>query len=154
MSSCPNSKHASVRSSSKFSKHAFILYAMSNPSTVHERVTLAIEDSGHNASSAARALRCSPEAVLQWMNGTTKNLRPVNLFALADLTGYSARWLATGEGPHIDSYRNTTIQHVVHVMENLPSEEQSKLARMADAFAGPASNDDPSTASNKRDMAS
>lgn len=153
MFSCANSKHASFMASSMFSKYASMLRCMSTLNTVHERVTHAIEKSGHNASSAARELGCTPEAVLQWMNGTTKNIRPVNLFALADLTGFSARWLATGDGPQIDSYRNATIQHVVQVMEKLPAEEQGKLARMADAFAGPASNDDPPATSSQRDMA-
>ncbi len=88
-----------------------------------------------------------------WMDGTTKTIKAENIFKLADLTGFSARWLATGDGPQIDSYRNTTIQHVVHVMEKLPADEQGKLARMADAFAGPASNDDPSATSGQRDMA-
>ena len=120
---------------------------------LHERVSHAITKSGHYASSVARELRITPEAVLMWMDGTTKTIKAENIFKLADLTGFSARWLATGDGPQIDSYRNTTIQHVVHVMEKLPADEQGKLARMADAFAGPASNDDPSATSGQRDMA-
>lgn len=68
-------------------------------STLSERVTKAINESGYNASSAARAIGCSPEAVLQWMNGPTKNLKGEFLFALADLTGFEARWIATGELP-------------------------------------------------------
>lgn len=121
-------------------------------SKLSERVALAIEKSGHYPSSAAKALGVSAEAVLQWISGTTKTIKAENIFALADLTGYSARWLATGVGPQIVSYRNATIQHVVQVMENLPPDEQSKLARMADAFAGPAANDDPPAASNERDV--
>lgn len=134
-----------------FSKHAYKLVAMK---LVHERVKFAIEKSGHTPTSAARELGCSPEAVLQWISGATKNLRPSNLFALADLTGYSARWLGTGDGPQVDSYQNATIQHVVKVMENLPPDEQYKLSRMADAFAGPAANDDRPTRGNEREMGS
>lgn len=126
---------------------------MKSLNTVHDRVKHAIEKSGHTATSAARELGCTPEAVLQWMNGTTKNIRPINLFPLADITGYSARWIATGDGPQIERYNNAAIQHVVHVMEHLPASEQEKLARMADAFAGPASNDDPPPTSQQRDVA-
>lgn len=122
---------------------------------LHERVSHAITTSGHYASSVARELKISPEAVLMWMDGTTKTIKAENIFKLADLTGFSARWLATGDGPRIDSYLNTTIQRVVHVMEKLPADEQSKFARMADAFIGPASNDDaPSTSSSERKMGS
>jgi len=120
---------------------------------LHERVTHAITQSGHYASSVARELKISPEAVLMWMDGTTKTIKSENIFRLADVTGFAARWLATGEGPQIDGYRNPVIQHVVHVMENLPSDEQTKLARMADAFAGPATNDEPPTAGGQRNMA-
>lgn len=85
------------------------------------------------------------------MNGATKNLRPANLFALSDLTGFCARWIGTGDGPQVDSYRNSAIQHVVHVMEHLPPDEQSKLARMADAFVGPAANDDPPSGTSRHE---
>lgn len=71
---------------------------MSTP-PLHERVSRAISQSGYYASSAAAALKVSPEAVLQWMNGTTKTIKAENIFALADLTGFSARWLATGRPP-------------------------------------------------------
>lgn len=130
-----------------FSKQAYILAGMKS---LHERVKHAINQSGNTPSSAAKVLGCSPEAVLQWMSGATKNLRPPNLFSLADLTGFSARWIATGEGPQIEAYKNKAIQHVVQVMENMPPDEQQKLARMADAFVVPSANDDPPAAPRKR----
>lgn len=68
-------------------------------STLSERVTRAVRESGHSATSAAKAIGCTPEAVLQWMNGPTKNLKGEFLFALADLTGFEARWIATGDAP-------------------------------------------------------
>jgi SOS-response transcriptional repressor LexA len=40
----------------------------------------------------------SKAAVSQWENGDIKNLRPANLFALQNFTGYSAEWIATGAG--------------------------------------------------------
>src|SRR5579871_4382524 len=45
-----------------------------------------------------RHMGVSKAAVSQWENGDTKNLRPANLFAIQNLSGYSAEWIATGAG--------------------------------------------------------
>src|SRR5690242_17107950 len=45
-----------------------------------------------------RHMGVSKAAVSQWENGDIKNLRPANLFALQNFTGYSAEWIATGAG--------------------------------------------------------
>jgi len=45
-----------------------------------------------------RHMSVSKAAVSQWENGDTKNLRPANLFAIQNFTGYSAEWIATGAG--------------------------------------------------------
>ena len=71
--------------------------------TLADRVIKAIEASGHNASSIARQIGCSPEAVLQWMSGSTKNIKNEFLFALADITKFNARWLATGDLGKLDA---------------------------------------------------
>jgi transcriptional regulator with XRE-family HTH domain len=64
-----------------------------------ERVRHAIEQSGHTPSSVARAIGCTPAAVLQWVSGDTKNIKNDLLFALADATKFEARWIGTGDGP-------------------------------------------------------
>jgi transcriptional regulator with XRE-family HTH domain len=104
--------------------------------TLAERVTKAIETSGHNASSVARQIGCSPEAVLQWMSGSTKNIKNDFLFALADLTNFNARWLGTGDGPEINNYAiNKRIQHVVAVMEKMPDVVQAEAVKEVDSLA-------------------
>ena len=45
-----------------------------------------------------RHMSVSKAAVSQWENGDTKNLRPANLFAIQNFSGYSAEWIATGAG--------------------------------------------------------
>ena len=45
-----------------------------------------------------RHMKVSKAAVSQWENGDIKNLRPANLFAIQNFTGYSAEWIATGAG--------------------------------------------------------
>ena len=107
-----------------------------NMNTLADRVIKAIEASGHNASSIARQIGCSPEAVLQWMSGSTKNIKNEFLFALADITKFNARWLATGDGPEIDSYAmNRHIQHVVAVMEKMPDVVQAEAVKEVDSLA-------------------
>src|SRR5690606_7668294 len=38
----------------------------------------------------------------QWITGESKSLKPENLFALAKATGFSAMWLAIGQGEEHD----------------------------------------------------
>ena len=47
----------------------------------------------------ARRVGVSRGAVSQWLNGSSTNLRPQHLFAVADALSIEARWLATGKGP-------------------------------------------------------
>lgn len=53
-------------------------------------------------SDVADRLKIHRNAVYQWMDGTTKNLRPEYLFGLAELTGYSAKWIALEKGTKRD----------------------------------------------------
>ena len=64
-----------------------------------DRVKYAIHESEQTPSSVARKIGCTPAAVLQWISGDTKNIKNDLLFALADATGFEARWIGTGEGP-------------------------------------------------------
>ena len=108
-----------------------------------ERIAYAIKKSEHSPASMARELGCSAAAIYQWIDGTTKDLKNELLFALADKTGFSARWLATGEGPEIDAYNQPQIMRVLKVMEKLPATDQERVANVVDAFSQPAGNDCP-----------
>jgi transcriptional regulator with XRE-family HTH domain len=52
-------------------------------------------------AEVARRCGVSKPTVSQWTNGSTQNLKSQHLFALADATGFSARWLGTGQGPRL-----------------------------------------------------
>lgn len=65
----------------------------------HERIAKAIAASGKKKGEIADACGVAASAVTQWINGTSKSLRPENLYALAKVTGFRAEWLAIGEGP-------------------------------------------------------
>ena len=129
-----------------FNKRTFSMIGMAIQ-TLAERVAKAINASGKTPAGIAREIGVSPAAVYQWIQGGIKDLRNENLFALADATGFSARWLGTGDGPMVDRYGSPAVKHVMEVMENLPPAEQAKLARLADAFTEPPANDLPPHAS-------
>lgn len=65
----------------------------------HERISKAIEASGKLKSTIAKECDVRPSAVTQWIDGTSKSLKPENLYALARATGFRAEWIAIGEGP-------------------------------------------------------
>lgn len=46
----------------------------------------------------ARRLKLSKQAVSNWLTGKS-GPTPENVFALADMSGFNARWLAIGKGP-------------------------------------------------------
>lgn len=65
----------------------------------HQRIARAIDASGKMKKTIADECGVRPSAVTQWSDGSSKSLKPENLYALAKATGFSAKWLAIGEGP-------------------------------------------------------
>lgn len=68
-----------------------------------ERIAEAINECGLSRAELAEKLGVTNATLTQWSKGDTKNLKLENLYNLADATGYSARWLAIGEGPKFGS---------------------------------------------------
>lgn len=65
----------------------------------HERIARAIAQSGKKKGQIAEECGVSPSSVTQWVSGESKGLKPENLFALANATGFNPQWLAVGDGP-------------------------------------------------------
>jgi hypothetical protein len=68
---------------------------------LHERIQLAIKaakDKGHTIVHIANACGITRQAVYQWRDGTTTSIDGANLVVLAELSGYNAKWIATGQG--------------------------------------------------------
>ncbi len=65
----------------------------------HERIARAIQLSGKKKGEIAALCGVANSAVTQWITGESKSLRPENLYALADATGFEAEWLGVGRGP-------------------------------------------------------
>ena len=84
-----------------YCKSAYTLFMMKlqDLKTKGERVAYALDAAGLTPAAAAKQLKCSREAIQQWISGKTKNFRNELLFSFADLTHFEARWIATGKGP-------------------------------------------------------
>jgi transcriptional regulator with XRE-family HTH domain len=63
-----------------------------------ERIHEARKAAGLTQKELGQKMGVSHAAVGGWERGESKNLRLENLFNLEDITGYSARWISTGEG--------------------------------------------------------
>jgi len=94
-------QHTEINRSSNLNDDCMLKFSSLKLSDMerHERVAKAIRESGLQKKQVAAACGVSNSAITQWINGDSKSLRPENLFALAELTGFSARWLAIGKGP-------------------------------------------------------
>lgn len=66
--------------------------------SLKKRVHQAIE-AGYKTGEIARAAKVTPSAVSQWLSGNTRSLRAESAVGLQTLTGWSAKWWATGIGP-------------------------------------------------------
>ncbi len=106
--------------------------------TLSQRIAKAIGELP--VKHVAKELKISHSTVYPWLTGDTKSLKMENLFALADLTGYSAKWLAIEEGPEkllsqnsdIDlSFLTTVLQEVERFLDKerrtLDAEKKAKL---------------------------
>lgn len=77
----------------------------------HERIAKAIAASGLKKGEIAAYCGVAPSAVTQWISGESKGLKPENLFALAKVTGFSAQWLAIGEG--MEKEKDINVQEAI-----------------------------------------
>ena len=76
---------------------------------INERIARAIKLSGKKKGEIAKACDVANSAVTQWIDGTTKSLKPSSMYALAAITGFNAKWLAIGEGPERPSEPNAEL---------------------------------------------
>lgn len=124
---------------------ASILYA-TNPSMQHMeeefdlkrlggRVAYALAKAGISVAHAARELEITRPAIDQWIDGRTLNIKNELLFKLADITGHSARWIATGTGPRIDRYSNSKTQALLNAFEPLPDFAKDKAVSEVQTLA-------------------
>ena len=67
-------------------------------STLQERIAEVMKHSGLSVKQMADVCGVLPSAVSQWKDGPTKSIKTAPAARLAERTGFSALWIATGEG--------------------------------------------------------
>lgn len=73
----------------------------------HERIAKAIAASGKKKGQIATECGVANSAVTQWLSGESKSLKPENLYALAQATGFRAEWIAIGTGPEREAEQDS-----------------------------------------------
>jgi transcriptional regulator with XRE-family HTH domain len=101
----------------------------------------------------ARQIGVDKGAVSKWVSGATKNMKNHHLFLFEDLYGYSARWIATGEGPRmVSAVREQAAEYVIRErvaqgelldIAELPTKARSVLRAAIHAFEEPNGVDGP-----------
>ena len=71
-------------------------------STLSNRIQ-EIVAAGYKKAEVARAAGKSPAAVTQWISGETKEIKADSAAGIQKVTGFSAVWIATGQGPKMTS---------------------------------------------------
>lgn len=67
--------------------------------TIGERIRIAMDAAGLNQKELGDRVGVSKQAIGAMIKGKTKSPTPANVFAIADATGFEARWITTGKGP-------------------------------------------------------
>lgn len=71
---------------------------MNEKTTLSERLTFALSESGLKKSDIARLCSISPASVSDWFSGKSKSIKSIYLPKVAKTLGVSSVWLATGNG--------------------------------------------------------
>lgn len=107
-----------------------------------ERVGHIIRETGLSPSAIAKVIGITASAVLQWESGHTKTIKPEHLFKLADMTGFSARWIGTGDGPERDpAATNHRVKDLIDNYARLDERGRRHVLEVAEREAGYASDD-------------
>lgn len=75
----------------------------SNQPLKGDRIKEARVSAGYNQPKLAKIIGVTKGAISQWEKENVQNLKNHHLFALSKATGYSAEWIATGEGAKLIS---------------------------------------------------
>lgn len=97
-----------------------------------QRISYAMKESGIDVRTAAKACDTSVQAIYSWMRGEVKDLRNSNLFTLADLTGFEARWIGTGEGAQKSTQGDKRISALVEIYQAADERGKATIFRVAE----------------------
>lgn len=106
--------------------------ASSTMSSLAERVTEAIRESGVDVANVAKVCGISVQAVYKWMNGASKTIAGEPLVELARLTNYEARWIVSGKG---EKRKDPKAVAVYQAMQTMPEYKKDVLVQTSTALA-------------------
>jgi len=89
-------------------------------STLQERIAEIMGTTGLSVGDLAKISDVSSSAVTQWKDGPTNTIKAGPATKLEAATKYSARWIATGEGPKFKAERSNVI--ALHPEDDLPDD--------------------------------
>lgn len=100
-------------------------------STLAERVTEAIRESGVDVPKVAKACGISVQAVYKWMNGLSKTIAGEPLIELSRITNYEARWIISGKG---EKKKDPKAVAVYDAMQNMPEYKKDMLVQASNSL--------------------
>jgi transcriptional regulator with XRE-family HTH domain len=101
-------------------------------SSLAERVTEAIRESGVDVAKVAQVCGISVQAVYKWMNGASKTIAGEPLVELARLTNYEARWIVSGKG---EKRKDPKATAVYQAMQTMPEYKKDMLVQASTSLA-------------------
>lgn len=101
-------------------------------SSLAQRVTEAIEESGVDVEKVSKACGVSVQAVYKWMRGDSMNISGLPLLELARITNYEARWIISGKG---EKTKDPKAVAVYQAMQNMPEYKKDVLVQTSTALA-------------------
>lgn len=111
--------------------NGFLLVSLTM-SSLAERVTESIRESGASVPQVAKACGISVQAVYKWMNGRSNKINGEHLIELARVTNYEARWIISGKG---EKRKDPKAMAVYTAMQNMPEYKKDVLVHTSTALA-------------------
>lgn len=93
--------------------------------TLGDRVKRARESIGMNASDFAARIGLSKGSMSKLESGSIRSIKLHTALKIENLTGFSASWVASGEGPEMAD--NPDIDALARAIEALPPEHKAKI---------------------------
>jgi transcriptional regulator with XRE-family HTH domain len=101
-------------------------------STLADRIRLIRNETGLTLEALGKIAGVKTQSVQQWENGETKNIRNEPLFRLQRRLGYSAEWIAIGEGSKKLRSHDDPTNYLD--LNDLTQEQRVSLCALLDAF--------------------
>lgn len=105
-----------------------------------DRVRWAVAQSGRRLEEIADTIGCTHSALSLWQTGGTaiENIKAGLLLRFCDYTGVSMRWILTGDGPRITSYRPNAplVEEAQHIVQEGAPGTADVALRLLQALQG------------------